>query len=349
MEVSSHSQRLIVSTSLNRQEREDVIIFLKKLKYQPHYNHPDWAEFVEPYKRPIFFRFYEDDMVSGFAIVFERMLFCVVKYGPLALDHRHIPGYIDQIVSNLKARGFGLVTFQLPFTIQEGSMLFNPLVLTSNFSFEKSAWNTVIIKLAGKTEQEVFKSFSENHKRSIKKALKEGLEIKFTRDKNHLDQFSGIYDEMYRRKGLVLSLPDSNMAFRKIIELDLGVFAGVFKQGELLGGAIFVSEGEDLLYKFGATDAKYYDIPVLHVVIYEMIKYAIETRHEFVDLGGYTPNALEGSSAHGINRFKKWFGGEIVEYFPPIEIKLNIWNYFFVKILLKAVGLIPAGIKKLLY
>lgn len=351
MSISSNRQEMKISSSLNDKEKEEINVFFKKLKFQSHYNNPIWAEWVEPYKKPIFIRFYENTELSGFVIVYVRMAFAVIKFGPLVINKERIPDCINQIIEYLHREKSGLLTVHLPFTndFDFDSLCLNEKKINYPFSFGKKGWSTILIPLTDKTSEDIFKAFSKGHKSSIKKAIKEGVEARLIDDKKHIDQLSEIYDNMHQRKGLVMPLPDSKNTFNKIFDLNLGGFIGVFIDNEIAGGIVFLSEGNSLLYKFGATNIKYHNMPVLHIAIYEMLKHAIKTNHEAADLGGYSDNAKPGSYSDGVNLFKKGFGGQKVEYSRPLSIRINFVKWLFLSAAFYLNQKIPLPVKNWIY
>jgi hypothetical protein len=351
MNGSLKNHLMKVSSVLRDEEIEEVMLFFKQLNFQSHYNNPYWIFFVEPYKKPIYIRFYKNAELAGFAIVYIRMSFCVLKFGPLAINDYDMPEYINEIINYLKQEKYGLLTVQLPLNSNSESnlLLLDDIKSKYKLYFENEGWTTLMISLEGKTSEDIFKLFSKGHKSAIKKAIKEEVEIRIIKGNEHLKVFSAIYSEMHLRKGLIPSLPDPESAFESIFNLKLGTFAGVYKSNELIGGVLFVSEGSSLLYKFGASNIKYNNIPILHLAIFEMIKFSIDQGYKYVDLGGVDPAARQGSYTFGINTFKKGFGGEEVICAPSFSVKLNRIKYYFVNITLFVGKLLPKSLLRQLY
>src|ERR1035437_10605994 len=142
MSASSCIQAVIVSATLNQKEEGEIIDFSKKLEYFPHYNNPLWVEWTEPYKKPIFIRFYKNNKLSGFAIVYCRLSFSVLHFGPLVLDDNDVSIYIEQIVVYLRKQKFGLLTIHFPFLndLDFGHLILNDLKLKYHVSFENKIW-----------------------------------------------------------------------------------------------------------------------------------------------------------------------------------------------------------------
>lgn len=338
------------SFSLTDDEKNEVTLFFSKLEFRPHYNHPDWAAWVEPYKRPMYFRYYRSEELVGFAIVYVRMGMCVMKFAPVTKEFLDIPVFIDHIVGYLKRQKYGLLTVHLPLLQDQKAGGVRAQLKSTNWAREgRPGWSTLQIRLEGRTVEDVFKDFSKGHKSSVKKAIKDGVEVRPIAEKRDLERLAGIYDEMHHRKGLILPLIDSAEAFTCISEMGQGIFSGVFKGDQLLGGVVFVSEGNLLLYKFGATDVQYHDVPVLHLAIYDMVRYGIETGHKKLDLCGYDPNAAPGSFAFGVNQFKKGFGGEVVTYVQPFSMRLDLVKYWLSAALFFAGKLLPVSLLKRIY
>jgi hypothetical protein len=339
------------SSSLNKQEIDEILDFFTRLNIFSHFNHPYWADIVEPYKKPIFIRFYEEGVLSGVATAYCKLSFCIMHFGPVVEDPINLSKYIEQIASYLKETGNGLLVVQQEPETNDSTKLI--LSQQSWFSkrifFDETGLNTLTIELVNRTPEDIFRAFSKGHKSAIKKAVKEGIEVRLINVKSELKRLSEIYDDMHHRKGLILPLPDSAVTFNKIFDLKLGHFVGVFMKGELLGGISFIPEGSSLLYKFGATDVKYHNFPVLHVAIYEMIKYAMEHKYQKVDMGGYTSDAKQGSYSFGVNLFKKGFGGEVVDASHSFSIRLNLVKTLFMRTVLIIYNIIPEKVRKMLY
>lgn len=350
MSISSTNYEMKASLSLNENETAEISSFLQGFKYQPHFHNPYWAELVEPYKQPLYIRFYEEAELAGVATIYTVLSFSILWFGPVVKNKEKVSECIDKIVEYLNTKKIGLlkiIPVDNEFDITTD--FFKTTKLKNRIYFEKKGWSTIKISVVGKTSEDVFRNFSKGHKSSIKKAQKEGVEAIFIDNKKHLKQLSGIYDNMHHRKGLILPLKDSKTAFNKIFDLKLGVFIGVFKNNDLLGGIVCVSEGDSLLYKFGASDIKYHHVPVLHVAIFKMLQYAMETKHEKVDLCGYLPDAKQDSYSYGVNLFKKGFGGEIVEYRPAISIRINFQRWLLFNVIVFLSNIIPLSVKKIIY
>ncbi len=330
---------IVVSSDLSATDKESIRIFFQGADHPSHFNNPAWAELAEPYKKHLFVRFYENGRLTAIATVYTRMSLCTVHFGPMVEELKRLDYYLAQLVRYLRENKFGLLFLEVKSDRE---------IDTSSFS-KKGAWNTILISLEGRTSQDIFQTFSKGHRSAIKKAYKEGLEARFISDSALLEQLAKIYDDMHFRKGLVLPLPDSKASFCKIAEEKLGVVIGIFKQDQLVGGIICVSEGQSLLYKFGATDFMQHHLPILHIAIFEMIKYALKTNHITVDLCGFTPNAKSGSYASGINTFKKGFGGEVVEFSRSYIVKLNFVKATYLAFALIMIRIIPSYILRLIY
>ena len=86
--------------------------------------------------------------------------------------------------------------------------------------------------------------------------------------------------------------------------------------------------GDEVIYLFSGSDAKYMkEYNAQYAIQWYMIKYAAE--HGYKKYNFYGIQGLPDPKAkdYGIYRFKKGFGGQVVELIGSFELPLNFFYY----------------------
>ena len=153
-----------------------------------------------------------------------------------------------------------------------------------------------------KAEKEIFKSFSENTKRNIKKAQKEKVIIKLRNDEEGIRVFYKMQCETRKKHGLP---PQPYKFFLNLLKLI--VFQGMCDillakhNGKFIAGAVYLKIGKKILYKFGASFSKYHHLRANHFIMWEAIR-----RHRLEGYENFDFGRTEFEN-EGLRRFKLGF------------------------------------------
>jgi hypothetical protein len=168
-------------------------------------------------------------------------------------------------------------------------------------------------------DNELFKSFSDNTKRNIKKATKEGVELIIKNDERGMIEFYKMNCVTRQKHGL----PPQPYAFfnsilKNIINVGSGDILFATKDNDNIAGAIYLKFGKKLLYKFGASYSEFFELRGNNFVMWEAIKkYSSEGFEEF-DFG---KTEIENA---GLRRFKLgWNTEELQIYTTRYDINNN--------------------------
>ena len=112
------------------------------------------------------------------------------------------------------------------------------------------------------------------------------------------------------------------------------------KDGIMIGGIIAVYQGKTVRMYKGASDPERRDIPISHLLVYEIIQRAKNDNFKYLDLWGYNHFVDKNDQVYNINTFKRGFGGECTFFAKKMNINL-IPNGYYIFIFFQ-------GIKKLL-
>ena len=132
-------------------------------------------------------------------------------------------------------------------------------------------------------ENELYKSFSENTRRNIKKAVKEGLSLDIRNDENGISDFYKMNCVTRKKHGL----PPQPLSFFKnilnaIIKKELGDIIFAAHNNNVIAGALYLKFHKKIIYKYGASYPEFNDLRGNHFVMWEAIKkYSSEGFMEF--------------------------------------------------------------------
>lgn len=172
--------------------------------------------------------------------------------------------------------------------------------------------NNYILKIDGKSKEEIFESFHKKWRYNIRLAERKGVICDFY-GTDKLNDFYKLMEETAKRDGFNIR---SKEYFERIIK-NMGEYCRLYMcycDGEPLSGAIAVNYGGRVSYLYGASSQKQRNVMPCYLMQWSMIKWAIETNCSIYDFMGIPHYDDETHPNYGVYRFKKGFNGEIVTY-----------------------------------
>jgi len=318
--------QLVISTQLSEKELLEVRAFIAGFPLVSIYQQPDWVSIYQE-ERPYHFALLRnnDKQLTAFAAYRVYMGSASLMLGPLAHDADSFTACIRLLAKAEKKGGLSVLTLQLP----EHISLSQPEHLQLGFEARGLApgdtWATHRINLQQALETWPA-SFSENHRRSLKKAIKAGCVVKRMDDAAAFISLAKLYDKMYQARHLDREFANTEKLFEGIfqhMQKHGGFGLGVYLEEQMIGGILLAHEGQQLIYQYGASDPELRQIPILHAAFYEAIVQSKAAGYLFLDLGGYNPHAAEGDQVYEINRFKAGFGGSLYSFPQKFELVLH--------------------------
>jgi lipid II:glycine glycyltransferase (peptidoglycan interpeptide bridge formation enzyme) len=177
-----------------------------------------------------------------------------------------------------------------------------------------------------KSENETFKSFSENTRRNIKKTAKSNVVVVIKNDIDGLNFFYEMFCVTRQKHGL----PPQPIKFFKnifeyIIKKGRGDIVLAKHNNQFIAGAVYFKFGEKILYKFGASYPVFNDLKGNNAVMWFAIQKYINEKYKEFDFGRTEINH------EGLRRFKlSWNTEERFIYTSKYDIKTS--QYHSVKI-----------------
>lgn len=186
-------------------------------------------------------------------------------------------------------------------------------------NFEDYQCRCVIrIHLNGRTEEEVFAAFHSDHRRKIRNAIKNNVEIKI-HGSEMAETFYELMKETCERDGFGLR---SAEYFAKILDCfgDKARLYLAYYEGTPIAGAISVLWGDKVWYFYGASSNSDRKVMPNHLLQWEMIKWSIEEGCKIYDFRGVAGVIDESNPLFGLYRFKHRFDGDYVEFMGEMDL-----------------------------
>ncbi len=180
----------------------------------------------------------------------------------------------------------------------------------TKFPFDAQEYMTDLrhILFLNKKEDELFKAFSENNRRNIKKASKSNVKVDVHNNTNGLNAFYDMFCVTRKKHGL----PPQPFSFFQnifdiIIQPGLGDIILAEHDNKFIAGAVYFKVGKKVLYKYGASYPEFNDLRGNNAVMWFAIKKYLNEKYEEFDFG--KTEALH----EGLRKFK--LGWNTVEKF----------------------------------
>jgi len=316
--------------SLLESDKKKIINFYRSFDFISINQYPDWEEINNPEKRVCYYIKKKQGQIISYCVILESRKIAYVNYGPISKTAEEITESIDLIKEHYKGVGFLKLVVKLGDVDAVGTQVLN--YFQGKYSVESNPynWSTLRIELNEDIDT-IFKKFRSNHKQSIKKAIKYNVSVRPISSLNEVRELSDIFDKMYSNRKLIKSFDSTCQVFSKVFtffnEHKTGWMLGVYDGEKLIGGLILPIQGKTVYYQYGMTSIDFRHIPILHLGLYEAIKRSIVEGYDFFDFGGYMPDIEKTDQIYHINRFKKWFGGEILFYPKNMHFILSPLRY----------------------
>ncbi len=176
-----------------------------------------------------------------------------------------------------------------------------------------SQYSTHILDLT-KGENQTFSDFKNNVKRNINKAYKEGVQVSLNHSLKSLIAYYDMHVLTRKRHGLP---PQPLEFFIKLhehtISKEKGVIALASYQGQTIAGGVYLHFGNEAIYKYGASKRAYQHLRANNLVMWEAIKFYINSGFERFNFGRSDPGN------EGLLQFKRGWGA--------VEKNLRYYRY----------------------
>jgi lipid II:glycine glycyltransferase (peptidoglycan interpeptide bridge formation enzyme) len=174
-------------------------------------------------------------------------------------------------------------------------------------------------------EEKLFKNFSSNTKRNIRKAINEGVTVEISNSKSAMEDYYVMNCITRKKHGLP---PQPKKFFDNLLKLVLSQNKGFIAIGKhnnmIIAGAVYLHIGNKALYKFGASIVEYQNLRANNLVMWEAIKYYSTKGFESFCFGRTEPDN------EGLRKFKLGWG-TTEEIFNTYRYNYTTNNFEYIK------------------
>ena len=169
-----------------------------------------------------------------------------------------------------------------------------------------------VLNVKDKTEEDILKGMTQKARYNLRYSTRHDITVKVG-SASDLDEFMRIYKVTGERDGFSIRPKDYFERMLAMGEDKVRLYMGYYKD-KAVCGAITSNYASKCSYIYGASDNAYRQYMPNYLMQYEMIKWALETKCEIYDFQGIAGDIENTENPmYGLYRFKKGFGGEIVE------------------------------------
>ncbi|MGB7971302.1 MAG: GNAT family N-acetyltransferase [Candidatus Deferrimicrobiaceae bacterium] len=185
-----------------------------------------------------------------------------------------------------------------------------------------------VLEIRG-NEGELLSRFRDSTRRNIRKAKKEGVEVRIEYSLESIQQYYRLHLLTRKEHGL----PPQPFRFfenlhRHLISKGAGFVAIGYHGGSPVSGAVYLHSGRKAFYKYGASDKNYFHLRANNLVMWEAIRWYLQNGYSSLCFGRTAPGN------NGLIQFKAGWATEertIHYYTYDMESKSFIMGKSFVR------------------
>lgn len=172
------------------------------------------------------------------------------------------------------------------------------------------------------SEEELLTLQSSKTRYNLKLAQKKGVQIIEDSTKQGLEEYLQILAETTTRQGFYAHTPDYFRQLFDTFKSDdmMRIFKAVYEGQTLVVWIVFVFNGI-LYYPYGASSTKHREVMASNLMMWEVIRFGqSQGCHSFDMWGSLGPEPDPNNPWYGFHRFKKGYGGELIEFIGTYDL-----------------------------
>jgi len=200
------------------------------------------------------------------------------------------------------------------FLLQQGCQPGRPLFTKYTFQLDLT-----------KSEETLFNNLNSKTRYNVNLAHKKGVVIKENSTAEGMEEYIKILEETTSRQGFYAHTPEYFRTMWKTLSDSgmLRIFQAVYNDQVLASWIMFIFNGV-LYYPYGASRSANRDVMASNLLMWEMITFGKrEGCHLFDMWGSLGPEPNPKDPWFGFHRFKKGYGGELMEFLGTYDLVLN--------------------------
>ncbi len=257
----------------------------------------------------------------------------VGKLNDIYYFSKKIP-FIGRVVKIQRPKNFSVLMYRYINTkLKPFQIIFEPQrenhltqLIKNGFKLRKSTFlpsKTIHIDLT-KTRKFLLKGMHYKTRYNIKIAQRNKVVIKISKD---IELFANFWQFCARKRGLFFSQKKEIVSIHKAFKNDSDVFWAFSKEGIILGGILMIYTKNIAYYMYAASTFEGKSLFAPTLLVWKAINKSKKRGCKIFDFEGIYDERFPLKSWLGFTRFKKSFGGKIIEY-PGAFQKTIITNLF---------------------
>lgn len=314
---------------------EDFLLSHESSMYTQSWNYGVLASEVGD--TPLYLGVYNDSVLQGVCLAIhqksKRGSFILVPYGPLLRAEYQVAGFRglvtylsqygrDNACSHVKISPFWDSTVSNDSLFVEHGFVRSPLHVLA-----ETTWLLDVTP----SEDELMAGMRKNTRNLIRRAIKDGVEIRKSTDKEGMERFLKLHDLTVKIHNFVpfkrIFFEQHLYAFKKDTQVEI---FEAWHEGTLLASAVVMYYGSMGSYRHGAS--MHSKVPAAYLLQWEAIKEAKRRGCKNYNFWGIYDGDDKKHPFYGISFFKKGFGGVIKQLLHCRDLPLSwkYWLFFYV-------------------
>jgi len=173
-------------------------------------------------------------------------------------------------------------------------------------------------------EEELIKGMRKTTRNLVRRAERDGVKIRISREKSGLDTFEKLYTETADRENFV-GFPRNflDAEFEAFVADNNVFFAFAEYQGDVISGALITTYGDTGFYHQGASTRKWPKIPGAYLLQWEIIRELKRQGRKRYNFWGIASTEDKNHPWAGLSLFKQGFGGYREDYVHAQDLPLK--------------------------
>lgn len=333
---------LAIKEIKEKQVWESFLLKNEEQKSFPFFQTWNWGQVQKSLGNTIwYFGLYEKEILVGvFLIVLvkaKRGCYILWRHGPAILQNKEQFIYVLSFLKNLaKENKASFIRISRFFKNDFFSKDY-----FKQLGFIKSPLQTIDAEVCWvlnikSSEDELLKNMRKSHRYLIKKAQSIDLKIIKTTDPKDIALFLPLYKKLAVRQHFIehKGLEEEFKIFAKDNQAQL--FLAKFED-KIIASAFIDFVGDIAIYRHGASDENFKQIPASYLLQWEAIKEAKKRNKKFYNFWGISPIGAKNHPWQGLTLFKTGFGGDYEYSFPTMDLPLSLiyWKTFIIDFISK--------------
>ncbi|WP_322923967.1 GNAT family N-acetyltransferase [Paenibacillus campi] len=188
---------------------------------------------------------------------------------------------------------------------------FHPLLKNNSYYEGAVHFNRTVVYIDLNVD-DIWADFSSMARRAVRKAIKNNVNIIFSKEYRYIEGFVKIYEDSMQEKSAEQAYFFDTDYYKQIIQQDQVVLvSAVNENGETLAASLFFIEDHLAEYHLSATTEEGKRLRAANLIIYSFAQYAQQYGCQYVYLGGGSSTNCEDS----LFFFKKSFSKQETDYY----------------------------------